>query len=37
MIARLVFGTEPVETLPEDDLMRFKVPDAQFDARMWSA
>jgi alpha-amylase/alpha-mannosidase (GH57 family) len=37
MIGRLVLGTEPVETLPEDDLMRFKVPDAQFDARMWSA
>jgi alpha-amylase/alpha-mannosidase (GH57 family) len=37
MIGRLVLGTEPLETLPDDDLMRFRVPDAQFDARMWSA
>ncbi len=36
MIARLVHGTEPVETLPSDDLMRFRVPDPQFDARMWT-
>ena len=35
-IGRLVRGTEPVEMLP-NDLMRFCLPDAQFDARMWSA
>ena len=37
MIRRLVEGPEPIETLPDDNLMRFCVPDPQFDARMWSA
>jgi len=37
MIGRLVKGEEPVETLPDDDLVRFRVPDPQFDSRMWSA
>ncbi len=37
MIGRLMNGTEPLETLPDDDMMRFRVPDTDFDARMWSA
>ena len=37
MIGHLVQGTEPLETLPDDDMLRFRVPDAEFDARMWNA
>jgi alpha-amylase/alpha-mannosidase (GH57 family) len=37
MIVRLVNGSEPVESLPDNDLVRLRVPDPQFDARMWSA
>ena len=37
MIGRLVQGTEPLETLPDDDMVRFQVPSPEFDARMWSA
>jgi hypothetical protein len=36
MIARLVQNGAPVETLPDDDLVRFRVPDPQFDAKMWT-
>lgn len=37
MILQIGNPGEPGETLPPDDALRFTVPDADFDAAMWSA
>jgi hypothetical protein len=37
LVAHLLEGGQPVETLPDTDLVRFQVPDASFAASMWSA
>jgi len=37
LVAYLMEGGQPVETLPDTDLVRFLVPDASFAASMWSA
>ena len=37
LVAYVMEGGQPVETLPDTDLVRFLVPDASFAASMWSA
>jgi hypothetical protein len=37
LVAHLLEGGRPVETVPDLDLVRFVVPDASFAASMWSA
>jgi alpha-amylase/alpha-mannosidase (GH57 family) len=37
LVLQLGSPEEPGETLPPDDALRFTVPDADFDAEMWSA
>ena len=37
LVVYLLEGGQPVETLPDSDLVRFVVPDASFADSMWSA
>ena len=37
MVAHLLEGGQPVETMPDTDLIRFVVPDEGFADSMWSA
>jgi alpha-amylase/alpha-mannosidase (GH57 family) len=37
MLAQLIENGAPVESLPEEDVIRFDVPDENFDAMMWEA
>ena len=37
MLLALTRDGQPIETLPEDDLIRYRVPDATFESAMWSA
>jgi alpha-amylase/alpha-mannosidase (GH57 family) len=37
LLVQLMQGGEPVESLPAADLVRFSVPDASYQAFMWSA
>jgi alpha-amylase/alpha-mannosidase (GH57 family) len=37
LLAQVLEKGAPVESLPEDDVMRFEVPDEHFDAMMWEA
>jgi hypothetical protein len=37
MLVQAVRDGQPVESLPADDLIRLVVPDAAFEAMMWSA
>jgi hypothetical protein len=37
LVAHLLEGGQPVETIPDTDLIRFVVPDAGFADSMWSA
>ncbi|HET7226433.1 MAG TPA: glycoside hydrolase family 57 protein [Candidatus Eisenbacteria bacterium] len=37
LLLRLVEGAEPLEVLPADELVRLAVPDASYEAMMWSA
>jgi alpha-amylase/alpha-mannosidase (GH57 family) len=36
LLVRLLQGGEPIETLPNDELLRVTVPDAAYAASMWS-
>ena len=37
LVAYVIEGAQPTETLPDNDLVRFQVPDESFAASMWSA
>ena len=37
LVLVLLRGGEPVESIPGDDAVRFTVPDAGYEASMWSA
>jgi alpha-amylase/alpha-mannosidase (GH57 family) len=37
LVAYVIEGAQPIETLPDNDLVRFQVPDDRFAASMWSA